>query len=85
MRKVDTKGQIELLNEPWLLGVRWIGEYVRATINTTEQQISFWHQADATSDWRLLKTRQFRLSETVQPLRPEFRRKRTRCREYWPG
>ncbi len=85
MRKVDPKGQIELLNEPWLLGARWIGEYVRATIDTAEQQISFWHQTDATRDWRLLKTRQFRLSETVQPLRPEFRRKCTRCREYWPG
>ncbi len=85
MRRVDTTGHVELLNEPWSLGQRWSGEYVRATINTSEQSLSFWHKSDAASDWRLLKTRQFRLRQTVQPLRPEFRRNRTRCREYWPG
>ncbi len=85
MRKVDPTGQIELVNEAWLLGARWIGEYVRATIDTAEQKISFWHQPDATRDWRLLKKQQFRLPEAVQPLKPEFRRKCTRCREYWPS
>jgi hypothetical protein len=85
MRKVDTTGHIELLNETWTVGRKWIGEYVRATINTAEQTITFWHKADEQRAWRLLKKRQFRLKEAVQPVRPVFRRNRTRCREYLPG
>lgn len=84
MRKVQTTGEIDLLNETWLVGGKWIGEYVRATINTAEQVLTFWHKPDAESDWQLLKTRQFRLKEPVQPLLPSFRRIRARCREYLP-
>ncbi len=84
MRKVQTTGDVQLLNETWFMGQKWIGEYVRATINTAEQVVTFWHKRDAQSDWRLLKTRQFRLKESVQPLLPAFRRNRTRCREYLP-
>lgn len=84
MRKVRTTGEIELLNETWLVGQRWIGEYVRATINTAEQVLTVWHKPDVESDWRLLKTRQFRLKESVQPVSPAFRRNRTRCLDYLP-
>ncbi len=85
MCKVDATGQLELLNETWLVGRKWIGEYVRATINTAEQSITFWHKADEACAWRLLKRHQFRLKETVLPVLPIFRRNRTRCREYLPG
>jgi hypothetical protein len=85
MRKVDHAGDIEVLNETWPVGQKWLGEYVRATLNLAEPILTIWHQADAQADWRLIKTRQFQLSEPVQPLRPEFRRNRTRCRDYWPG
>jgi hypothetical protein len=43
-------------------------EHICATINTAEQVLTLWHTRDAESDWRLLKTRSFRLKETVQPL-----------------
>ena len=85
MRKVETTGTIELLNQRWSVGQKWIGEYVRATINTAEQVLTLWHKPDAQRAWRLLKTRQFRLAETVEPLRPAFRRNRARCREHLPG
>ncbi len=84
MRKVQTTGEIELLNETWLVGQKWSGKYVRATINTAKQVLTFWHKADAESDWRLLKTRSFRLEEPVQPLLPAFRRNRTRCLDCLP-
>ena len=84
MRKVQTTGEIDLLNETWLVGGKWIGEYVRATINTAEQVLTFWHKPDAESDWQLLKPRQFRLKEPVHPLLPAFRRNHARCREYLP-
>ena len=85
MRKVTTTGDVNLLNETWSVGSRWMGEYVCATVNTAEQVLSFWHKRDAKSDWRLLKTRQFRLKEPVAPLLPAFRRNHARCLDYLPG
>lgn len=85
MRRVNDAGQINLLNETWPVGAKWIGEYVRAAINTAEQTITFWHQSETEADWQLLKTRRFRIAEPVHDLLPAFRRNRTRCRDYWPG
>ena len=85
MRKVENTGEIELFNETWLVGQKWIGEYVRASIDTAEQVLTIWHKPDTESDWRLLKTRQFRLKEKAQLLLPAFQRNRARCREYLPG
>jgi hypothetical protein len=85
MRRVRQDGQIEVLNEDWLVGRKWIGEYVRATINTATQQLTIWHKADDTTPWRLLKTRVFRLKESVQDLLPAFRRNRARCLDYLPS
>jgi hypothetical protein len=85
MRRVDTTGHIELLNEAWAVGQKWIGEYVRATINTTTQCLSIWSKADEQSDWYLLKERAFRIKEPVHALLPAFRRNPARCREYLPG
>lgn len=85
MRRVDPQGTITLFNEPWLIGKRWMGEYIRATINTAQQQVSFWHKPDAPSAWRCLKMRRFRLPERVHEVIPQFRRNSERCREYLPG
>jgi putative transposase len=85
MRKVDNTGAIELLNHVWRLGLTWSGEYVRATINTQEQSIGFWHQANAEAPWQLIKTRRFAVEEPVHALLPEFRRNCTRCRDCLPG
>jgi hypothetical protein len=85
MRKVQSKGEIELLNETWLVGQKWIGVYVRAPINTVKQVLTVWHKSDAESAWRLLMTRPFRLKQPVQPLLPAFRRNRTRCLDYLLG
>jgi hypothetical protein len=84
LRKVDPTGHVSLLNETWSVGHKWVGEYVRATINTTQQTLTFWHQKQDDADWRLIKTRRFTLPEKVHALLPEFRRNRARCRDYWP-
>jgi hypothetical protein len=85
MRKVDYTGHVEFLNETGPVGSKWVGEYVRATVNTAQQTLTIWHQADVDADWRLIKTRQFRLKETAHAVLPQFRRNSTRCRDYWPG
>jgi hypothetical protein len=63
MRKVDPQGTVAFLNESWLVGKRWRGEYIPATIDTARQQVSFWHKPDEDTDWRCLKTRLFRIHE----------------------
>jgi hypothetical protein len=85
MRKVTGDGLIHLLNEPWPVDRKLAGEYVRATVNTTEHCLTIWRQADADSPWRRLKTRQFRLKEPVHDLLPAFRQTCARCRDYYPG
>lgn len=85
MRKVDRTGHVGLLNETWLVGPKWVGEYVRATIDTAQQTLTIWHQPEADADWRLIKTRQFRLKDTIHDVLPQFKRNRARCRDYWPG
>jgi hypothetical protein len=85
VRKVDGQGRVMLFNEPWLVGKRWMGEYVRATINTAQERVSFWYQADAQGDWRCLKALRFRLGETVHRALPVLRRQSERCLERFPG
>jgi hypothetical protein len=85
MRKVDPQGGVRLLNETWEVGKRWMGEYVRATIDTSRQRVSFWHKPDANTDWRCLKTRLFRIQETVHSVVPSLRRKSERCLDFLPS
>jgi putative transposase len=85
LRKVDSSGAIEVLNEVWQVGTKWSGEYVRATIDTAQQTIGFWQQATAEAAWRLIKRRRFAVEEPVHALLPEFRRNCTRCRDCLPG
>jgi hypothetical protein len=85
MRKVDPAGYVEVLNERWLVGLQWSGEYVRATINTAQHSLTLWHKASAEANWRELKTRIFRIQESVHDLLPQFKRNRARCRDYLPS
>ena len=85
LRKVDGQGRVTVFNEPWLVGKRWRGEYLRATIDTAQERVSFWPKADAQADWRCLKTRVFRLGEAVHRGLPVFRRNAERCRECLPS
>jgi len=85
MRKVDGGGYVEFLNERWLVGRQWTGEYVRATVDTARQTLTLSHKASEAADWKLLKTRTFRLTESVHELLPQFKRNRARCHDYLPG
>lgn len=85
MRQVDRTGHIQLLNETWPLGAQWTGQYVRATLNTRTATLAFWHQAETSAVWHLIKTRRFQIEEPVHALLPEFRHNRARCRECLPG
>jgi transposase-like protein len=85
IRQVDTMGKVRILNETWLVGRRWIGQYVWAIVDTAQETLTFWHRSDAQASWTPIKTRHYRLNETVHSLLPEFRRNRPRSSEHWPG
>lgn len=85
LRKVDARGIIPVLNEPWMVGPKWRGQYVWVQVHTAHQTLTIWHQPEAHAPWQHLKTYPYRFSEPVHPVLPEFRRNRQRCREHWPG
>ena len=72
IRKVASDGTIMVFNETWRIGKRLAGKYVWATITTHCRRLDIWYQRSAQHDWRLLKTFDYHLSETVARLRPEF-------------
>lgn len=72
IRQVKPDGTIALLNETWRVSRRLAGKYVWATITTHCRRLEIWYQRSARHDWRLLKTFNYDLSETVARLRPEF-------------
>jgi len=85
IRKVDLMGNIRMLNETWLVGRQWVGQYVWVVVDTAQQMLTIWHKPDSQASWKRIKRRQFRLNEVVHPQLPEFRRNRARCREHWPS
>jgi transposase-like protein len=85
MRKVDPQGTVAFLNENWTVGKRLMGEYIRATIDTAKQRVSFWHKHDEDTNWRCLKTRSFRIHETVHNVKPALKRKWDRCLDCLPS
>jgi len=85
IRKVNCQGTLSLLNETWSIGKKWLGEYIWSVIDTRQQTLSFWHQADAQSEWHCIKSRCYELPEPILPLALPFRRNRTRRCEQLPG
>jgi putative transposase len=85
MRKVDSSGSINVLNERWLVHKRLIGCYVCATIDLSKQQLTIWHKPDQDHEWQLIKTRVFQIEEPIHDLLPIFVQNRPRCRDYLPG
>jgi putative transposase len=85
IRQVDTMGKVRVLNESWLVGRKWIGQYVWVIVDTAKQTICIWHKPDAQAPWKQIKTRRYHWAEGVHRLLPALRRNRQRCREQWPG
>jgi transposase InsO family protein len=78
IRRVTAEGQIELLNESWLVGKRLAHQYVWATLVTHERQLRIYHRASPQAQPRLLKEWPYAIPETVVALLSEFRRSHRR-------
>lgn len=74
IRRVNPEGQISLLNETWQVSKWLANQYVWATMVTRQRVLKIYHQRSTRSKARLVKTHNYRLSEAVAPLQPEFKR-----------
>lgn len=73
IRRVAPDGTIAMLNETWRVGKRWTNKYVWATITTHSRRLDIWYQRSSRHPWRLLKSVDYDLSETVAHRQLAFR------------
>jgi hypothetical protein len=74
MRRVSPEGEISFLGERWKVGKSLAHQYVQATVITHCRRLEIYHQRSENASWRLVKTFDYEISETVCRLHPEFRR-----------
>jgi putative transposase len=55
IRKVDPMGTINVLNQSWSVGRKWIGEYVWVGVDTAQQTLTIWHKPDEDAAWHQIK------------------------------
>ena len=65
IRLVNSQGQISVLNEPWVVGKKLVGEYVWATISTAEQRLRIYHQDAADAARQLVAEYEYEIAEEV--------------------
>lgn len=82
IRFVASDGSFKLLNELWHLDAeQWAGKTIRATVDTTAQQLSVYHRTDSRERPRLVTCMAYPLLEDVVPLSSQFQRER---QQLWP-
>ena len=74
VRRVGADGTIHFLGETWKVSRGLAHQYVWATVMTDCQELEVYHQRSIRAKWRLVKTFDYRLQETVNRVRPEFKR-----------
>ena len=55
-----------------LAAVDFATKYVWATVTTQTRRLEIWYQRSAQQAWRLLKSFEYALPESVARLKPEF-------------
>ncbi len=75
LRQVDAEGNIMILNEPWRIGRRYVGQYVWAVIWTHRERLEVYYRRSADHPVRRLRTWRYDLPQLAVPLQPEFRRR----------
>lgn len=70
IRLVRENGQIEILNESFILDRQYVYEYVWATIDTVKESLSIYHQASKNQKRILVKELNYKLREKVCPKIP---------------
>ena len=72
IRKVDKDGTISVLNEDFNIDKSLAHEYVWATLNTKEEQLTGYYREKNANEARLVKTHRYKIEEEVKPFNLEF-------------
>ena len=72
IRKVNKEGTISVLNEDFKIDKSLAHEYVWATIDTKEQELTVYHREKKAESARLIKIHNYKIDEKVEPFDSEF-------------
>lgn len=78
VRRVDARGEINILKEQWKISKTISGDYVWATLDLKRKELLIYHRQSLRSQPRLLKRYEYELDESPQDLLPEFKRRSRR-------
>lgn len=74
VRKVNQKGEIEILKERWKVSRQLANRYVWATLNTATKRLQIYHRRSPRGEAKLVKEYEYELDEKVVPLGNGYRR-----------
>lgn len=75
IRRVDSKGEINILKEQWKVSKTIIGAYVWATIDLQRKELAIYHRHSLRSQPRLFRQYEYTINEPLQSLLPEYKRR----------
>lgn len=75
IRRVDAKGEINILKEQWKVSKTIIGDYVWATLDLSRKRLLIYHRHSLRSKPKLLKQYEYEINEPLQNLLPEYKRR----------
>lgn len=74
IRRVNERGDINLLKEDWKVSKRLRGEYVWATIEFRAQRLKIYYRSSERGQAKLVKEHAYHLGERVESLQAAYRR-----------
>lgn len=80
IRRVNERGEINILKEDWRVSKRLVGEYVWATIDLREQRLQIHHRRSQRATAKMVKQQTYQIEERTERLKPEYRRRKRRVR-----
>lgn len=75
IRRVDAKGEINILKEQWKVSKTIIGDYVWATLDLQRKELLIYHRHSLRSKPELLRQYEYTINEPLQSLLPEYKRR----------
>jgi hypothetical protein len=75
LRKVDARGNINILKEHWRAPKTLIGQYVWATLDIRKEALFIYHRRSERARPRLIKQYVYEIEEKVHKLKPDFQRR----------
>ena len=80
IRRVNEQGVIHIRKEDWKVSRCLAGEYVWAALDLRRERLEIYHRRSAKAKAKVVKTHSYPITERVEPVKPEYRRRTRRVR-----